>query len=100
MDFSEAEHLGFIRAFITLSQDRGNSRTLQELQVAAEHLLKGCHEHYRAGVTRISRMHAAVPPDLANNFKRCSMELLDLLPSDVFIDAAVAIVKDFPAIID
>ncbi|TFK32445.1 hypothetical protein BDQ12DRAFT_773402 [Crucibulum laeve] len=97
MDFSEAERSGFVRGFITFWMQRAeNIRTRQELQVKAERLLKGCREHYRAGVTRVSRMHAAVPPDMANEFKKRVLALLDLADSGEFLTQARLIVRDFP----
>jgi hypothetical protein len=97
MDFSDAERLGFIKAFITFwTQRPGNTRTRQELQVSAEHLLRGCREHYRAGVTRVSRMSAAVPPHMAEEFKARALSLLDLADSDEFRAQAKLIVQDFP----
>jgi hypothetical protein len=73
-----------------------NTRNRQELQVAAEHLLKGCREHYRAGVTRISRISGAVPPGMADEFKKRALTLLDLLTSEEFISQAALLVRDFP----
>ncbi|KAF8956009.1 hypothetical protein BDZ97DRAFT_1764147 [Flammula alnicola] len=53
MDFSEAEREGWILAFIDLwILRRDNHRTEDELRKAAECLLRGCQEHFRAGVTR------------------------------------------------
>jgi len=47
MDFSEAECSGFTCGFITFwTSQRDNAQNWQELQVAAECLLKGCCEHY------------------------------------------------------
>lgn len=79
MDFSEAERSGFTCGFIIFGMAwPDNTRNPQELQVTAEHLLKGCHEHYHAGVTCISRISGAVPPEMAEAFKRHALTLLDL----------------------
>jgi hypothetical protein len=97
MDFSEAERSGFTRGFIEFYTARpNNTRNRQELQVAAEHLLKGCREHYRAGFTRISRISGAVPPGMADEFKKRALTLLDLLTSEEFISQAALLVRDFP----
>jgi hypothetical protein len=101
MDFSDAERIGFIKAFITFWIQRpGNTRTRQELQTAAERLLKGCREHYRAGVTRVSRISAAVPPDMAEAFKDRAMNLLHLSNSEDFLAQAALLVRDFPKLKD
>lgn len=97
MDFSEAERVGFIKAFISFWLQRPeNKRTSNELQVAAESLLKGCREHYRAGVTRIGRMSAVIHPDRSDAFKRRAMSLLDLGNSDEFLTQVQFILSDFP----
>jgi hypothetical protein len=97
MDFSEAERSGFTRGFITFwTARKDNTRNRQELQVAAEHLLKGCREHYRAGVTRVSRISGAVPPGMADAFKMRALALLDLPSSEEFISQATLLVRDFP----
>ena len=46
MDFSEAEQLGFILAFVEFWNLRADSRTDEELSATAGHLLRGCEEHF------------------------------------------------------
>lgn len=96
MDFSQAERNGFILAFIEFWMDRKDKRTRQELQTAAERLLKGCREHFRGNVTRISRISGVVPPDMANEFVNRAMALLDAPDSKSFIKHAERLVRDFP----
>ncbi|KAF8956646.1 hypothetical protein BDZ97DRAFT_1925337 [Flammula alnicola] len=97
MDFSEAERAGFTHGFITFWMARPeNTRNRQELQVAAERLLKGCREHYRAGVTRVSRISGAVPPGMAHAFTSRALALLDLPNSEEFISQSALLVRDFP----
>jgi hypothetical protein len=97
MDFSEAERGGFIGAFITFWTMRpDNSRTCQELQVAAEHLLKGCREHFRAGVTHVSRISGAVGDGMREEFAKRALALLDAPNSPEFIAHATLLVRDFP----
>ncbi|KAF8059496.1 hypothetical protein FPV67DRAFT_1357277, partial [Lyophyllum atratum] len=60
---NEAERLGFINAFVEFWSGRADdNRSRDELYHAATNLLRGCQEHFRAGVTRVSRISGAVPP--------------------------------------
>jgi len=98
MDFSEAERLGFILGFIEFWLTRpDNTRTMDELKEAAEKLIRGCSEHFRAGVTRISKISAVIPPKLAEAFKYRALSLLDASDSLEFLSQAAAIVRDFPS---
>lgn len=93
MDFSEAERSGFISGFITFwMMCSDNTRTRQELQVAAEHLLKGCREHFRAGVTRVSRISGAVAYGMKEEFSKRALALLDAPNSQEFIAHAELLV--------
>ena len=97
MDFSEAERSGFISGFITFWMMRSdNTRTRQELQVTAEHLLKGCREHFRAGVTWVSRISGAVAYGMKEEFSKHALALLDAPNSQEFIAHAELLVQDFP----
>ncbi|KAI9057625.1 hypothetical protein FKP32DRAFT_1583394, partial [Trametes sanguinea] len=55
VDFSEAERSGFIHAFIDFWHHEGTTRTADDLRGSAQQLLKGCQQHFRAGVTRLKR---------------------------------------------
>ncbi|TFK37264.1 hypothetical protein BDQ12DRAFT_608068, partial [Crucibulum laeve] len=70
VDFSEAECVGFCLAFVEfwLSQPDHN-RTEKELQKASEKLLRGCVQHFQAGVTHIKKISGVVPPGLADAFE-------------------------------
>jgi hypothetical protein len=97
MDFSEAERSGFTRGFIIFWMARpDNTRNRQELQVAAEHLLKGCREHYRAGVTRVSRISGVISPAMVDAFTKRALGLLMLPTSAEFTSQASLLVRDFP----
>ena len=64
MDFSEAEHHGFINAFQDFWQIQGgDEQSNEEREDAAEHLLRGCQEHFHAAVTHVARINGAVPQD-------------------------------------
>ena len=97
MDFSEAERAGFTSAFVefwTLRSD--DARSLEALSTAAGKLLRGCQEHFRAAVTRVSRINGAVPPDMKEAFTKRALALLHCSNSDDFNLRANLIVHDFP----
>ena len=96
MDFSEAERSGFIAAFTEFWTLRSDSRTHDELSVAAGRLLRGCEEHFRAGVTRVARINGAVPPDLKDAFTERALGLLQCPSSEEFQRRASLIIRDFP----
>jgi hypothetical protein len=99
MDFSEAERLGFILGFSEFWMTRhDNTRSQKELQDAAEILLRGCREHFRAGVTRISKISAVIPPEMTDAFKKRAMSLLDVLDQTEFLSLTNLLVRDFPNI--
>ncbi|KAG0691978.1 hypothetical protein DFH29DRAFT_1074083 [Suillus ampliporus] len=96
VDFSDAEKAGFISAFADFWTERGDSRTEEELRGAAAALLKGCQQHFRSQVTRVSKISAAVPPELRDHFKDRAMSLLDAGTLDEFKRIAQALLDDFP----
>jgi len=99
MDFSEAERLGFILGFTEFWMTRqDNTRSLKELQDAAEILLRGCREHFRAGVTRISKISAVIPPEMADTFKNRALALLDVLDQTEFLSLTTLLLRDFPMV--
>jgi hypothetical protein len=97
MDFSEAERVGFTSAFVefwTLRSD--DARTHEELSATAGQLLRGCQEHFRAAITRVSRINGAVPPDMKEAFTQRALALLHCSNSDDFNLRANLIIRDFP----
>ena len=68
MDFSEAEQGGFTSAFIEFWTLRSDGWSHQELLDAVGQLLRGCEEHFQAGVTRVAQINGAVPPDMKDAF--------------------------------
>lgn len=99
MDFSEAQRVGFIEAYVKFwTTGRYSSQTPDQLRTEAAKLLRGCREHFRANVTRISRINAVVPPESTQHFKDRTLELLDVKDSKAFLELASSLLKDFPKI--
>ncbi|KIK04782.1 hypothetical protein K443DRAFT_4324 [Laccaria amethystina LaAM-08-1] len=97
MDFSEAERSGFINGFIQFWTMRvNNTRTAEELAEAAKAILCGCEEHFRAAVTRVSRINGAVGPNKVEAFKTRALGLLSVASGDEFDKQANLIIQDFP----
>lgn len=88
--------MGFISAFIEFWTLRSDGRPPEELSDAAERLLRGCEEHFRAGVTRVARINGAVPPDLKDAFTERVLGLLKCSNSEEFQHRASLIIRDFP----
>ncbi|KDR69362.1 hypothetical protein GALMADRAFT_77388, partial [Galerina marginata CBS 339.88] len=65
VDFGGGQRAGFIAAFIQFWRNRSeNDRSIEELSTVATTLLKGCRQHFRAQVQRISNISAVVHPSL------------------------------------
>ena len=97
MDFSEGEHSGFIDAFVQFWRMRtDNTRTARELNEAAKAILRSCEEHFRAAVTKVSRINGAVGPDKVAAFKARALGLLSVLGIEEFNKQANLIIRDFP----
>ena len=58
--------------------------------------MKGCREHYHAGVTHVSCISGAIPAGMADAFKKRALALLDLPSSEEFVSQAALLVRDFP----
>ncbi|KAF8134056.1 hypothetical protein K438DRAFT_1997887 [Mycena galopus ATCC 62051] len=99
VDFSDAERLGFIEAFVQFWQRRKDDyRTEKELRQAASALLKGCQQHYRAQVNRVKKISAVVSPGLQDAFANEAMALIDADDYDDFMDRVERLVKRFPKV--
>ncbi|KAJ4463839.1 hypothetical protein C8J55DRAFT_394042, partial [Lentinula edodes] len=60
VDFSEAERMGFINAFVRFWLKHSNARLENELRKKAETLLRGCLQHFHNSITRVKRIAAIV----------------------------------------
>jgi hypothetical protein len=97
VDFSEAERVGHGLAFVEFWQLRPeDTRSVDELKVASEKLLKGCNQHFRAGVTRIKKISGVVPPGSGEAFENRVKALLDATDLASFLSRAEVVIRDFP----
>ncbi|KAJ7436921.1 hypothetical protein FB451DRAFT_1061373, partial [Mycena latifolia] len=97
VDFSEAERLGFVQAFVAFWKRRkDNVRTDVELTKAGGSLLKGCQEHYRSQVTRIKKISAVVHPGLQDAFVNQALALLEAQDFAEFTKQIELLIKNFP----
>uniref|UniRef100_D8PWE0 PHD-type domain-containing protein n=1 Tax=Schizophyllum commune (strain H4-8 / FGSC 9210) TaxID=578458 RepID=D8PWE0_SCHCM len=102
VDFSEAQRLGFIQAYIAFRANNVNDLDdeflVKELEGRAERLLKGCQQHFRAQVTRVSAISGVVSADQREDFKRRAGFLLDVNSYETFQGLADDLLRDFPNI--
>ncbi|KAH6908510.1 hypothetical protein BKA70DRAFT_1222704 [Coprinopsis sp. MPI-PUGE-AT-0042] len=99
MDFSEAEYQGFILAFVAFWGARPeNSKSPEELEEEAKNLLKGCLQHFRAGVTRVSNISGVVLVHHRAAFKKRAMALVNAPSSQKFIEFGLLLLLDFPKV--
>ncbi|KAJ3884668.1 hypothetical protein GG344DRAFT_71155, partial [Lentinula edodes] len=97
LDFSQAEQGGFMAAFVAFwMQQPENERSEDELYRAAEVLLQGCEEHFRASVTRIKKIHSVVPVHSETHFEELALGLLSAKDLGDFYARAEFIQRNFP----
>ncbi|KAF8829448.1 hypothetical protein HHX47_DHR3000949 [Lentinula edodes] len=97
IDFSQAERHGFIQAFVAFWMQRHeNTRSEDTLYSAAEVLLRGCEEHFRASVTRIKKIHGVVPVHSEKHFEELVLGLISAKDLDDFHARVEVIQRDFP----
>ncbi|EGG04909.1 uncharacterized protein MELLADRAFT_88323 [Melampsora larici-populina 98AG31] len=70
VDFSMAQKSGFIMAYMDVFKEANRQVALSKL--------KGCHEHFRAQVTRIKRNRVIIPADDEATFQKAAFGLLKL----------------------
>ncbi|KAG2140158.1 hypothetical protein DEU56DRAFT_735326 [Suillus clintonianus] len=97
VDFSQAERAGFINAYVEFWMVReDNTRPAEELAEAARGLLKGCHPHFRAQVTRVKKISGVVPPALADVFEDRVLQLLQCQDLATFKSISSSLIRDYP----
>lgn len=97
MDFSEAERGGFIEALVSFWCRRSdNERTEAQLRHDAGRILRGCKEHFRSGVTRISRIGGVIPVEQRGSFVQQAIGLLSSPTTADFHQQARQIIQEFP----
>ncbi|KAJ7474341.1 hypothetical protein FB451DRAFT_1467183 [Mycena latifolia] len=99
VDFSDAERLGFIQAFVTFwLRRKDDHRTEKELRKDGGALLKGCQQHSRAQVNRIKKISAVVHPGLREAFVNQAMSLIEATDYPDFMERVELLVKQFPKV--
>lgn len=97
VDFSEAQRLGFIDAFVQFRQETApDGRTTKQLRQGAHKLLKGCRHHFRSGVVRVSNIGIVVSPARKQAFRSRAMALLDAPSSDDFRRRMQLLLNEYP----
>ncbi|KAI0737390.1 hypothetical protein C8Q80DRAFT_1125393 [Daedaleopsis nitida] len=74
----------------------GTARSPDVLRTAAEHLLKGCQQHFRSGVTRLSRIGSVVEPEKERRFRTLTEDLLSADNLEEFRLTAHDVLNEFP----
>ncbi|KAF9060861.1 hypothetical protein BDP27DRAFT_1429567 [Rhodocollybia butyracea] len=97
VDFSIPQRQGFkqsyVSFFLALPSD---SRSKEELEEAADRLLKGCEYHYDKAVTRVSKMSNVVPLADRREFRKMCKSLL-VADEPGFIDTVALIRQKWPS---
>lgn len=96
VDFSEAERSGFISAFVMFWTSRKDTRSQPELEIIGQKLLKGCLQHFQAGVTRLAKISGVVVPEKVDTFRQYIKYLQDATDVQSFKIHEANLVHDFP----
>jgi hypothetical protein len=97
VDFSDAQRKGFILALADYWEGiPGNVKTRDELEGLAESLLKGCHQHFRRQVDRVSKISAVVSPPLKDAFTNMCLKLAHTTDETEFQKSALYLNNEFP----
>lgn len=97
VDFGAGQRAGFIEAFVSFWQDHpSNLRTMPQLRNDAKNLLKGCVEHFRAGVVRVSNISGAIHPADKHKFRSRTLGLLEAKDHEDFVARAEVVMRDYP----
>ena len=75
-----------------------STRSPDELELAAERLLKGCHQHFRAGVTRLKKINGVIPSHDAHHFQEITEQLLSAETLQELLEHAEEIKRRWPAV--
>lgn len=76
----------------------GDQRSTYELHDVAESLLKGCRQHFEAGITRIARIGGVIPQAERTQFRQLSTALVQASDLGSFQATAATMIRHFPLI--
>lgn len=97
MDFSQAESAGFVEAYMQALRELGDDRNEEEVEAEAHSLIKGCLQHYRASIDRLTKDSGLVPHELRREFRQMAMALVDA-SMDTFKQIQEEIGEKFPVL--
>ncbi|KAH6880960.1 hypothetical protein BKA70DRAFT_1411486 [Coprinopsis sp. MPI-PUGE-AT-0042] len=99
MDFSEAEHQGFIDAFREFWLQRpDNIRSRVKLEEDGKALVKGCLQHFREGVYRIKRSGGIIPLEDKSRWETRALALVTTKDAARFLELGNELLQDFPKV--
>ncbi|KZV85156.1 hypothetical protein EXIGLDRAFT_841658 [Exidia glandulosa HHB12029] len=102
VDFSQAQRRGFIIAFVWFWQKRNSERSVEELEEAAVSLLRGCGEHFRSSVTRVTHSAKLFPLAgtgyTAEAFTKLALSLLNDIPRDEYEQRVTNLRRQYPSL--
>ena len=99
MDYSAARKAGYKRAFVKFFLSLpGDKRDIDELEITANSLLKGCEFHFMESVRRVKVASGVIPFEMRDDFHSRAMGLMKIASMEEFDLAANALLNDYPSI--
>lgn len=86
----------FVQGYMKWKREEKDSRSDVQLQDHARSLLRGCTEHYRASITRVSRISGVVSPEDQTRFQSLALGLMTLPTINAFQRQVQTIGENFP----
>ncbi|KAJ7067608.1 hypothetical protein C8F01DRAFT_1342824 [Mycena amicta] len=97
VDFSQAQRLGFVMAFVEYWESvPGSTRDRDALIKAASGLLRGCERHYREQINRVKKISKIVEPAQQHLFENYALQLLQAKSVEELVEIARKFLIAFP----